>query len=127
MNQDEIMENLVCSLLAVNNYSLEKAWGLRQGLREELLLDVGFLKKASHDTLFERLKKAGYDKSDYVVGLVADRLHNLGKALDEKTLRALVDTVEKRDEGKMEEILLPVKGIGPVVLRNFAGLCGVVV
>ena len=66
-----------------------------------------------------RLRAAGYDRGHFMTKLFAERLAALGKLVKSKGIDECQRIVSGRNIETIEKLLDPVKGIGPVVLRNF--------
>jgi len=58
MTSDSIVENLLIALLAVNNWSLERVFGLRGPLRDAGLMDLHAVLCLSEDEVASRLAVA---------------------------------------------------------------------
>ena len=117
-------DDLVVSILAVNQYSLERTYAIRQGLREQKLIDPLVLASEKADEIENRLRAAGCDRGLFMTRLFAGRLEALGELVRIKGVAECEKIVGSRDTRAIENLLLPVKGIGPVVLRNFFLLRG---
>lgn len=124
ISRDDIARNLIAALLAVNNWPIEKAWEIVPDLERQGLLDFASVASMGHRDVFDRLRAAGYTKSDYVVGLVGDRLLGLAGILSRGGLSKIEQLVRNRQDDELEKFLLDIKGIGPVVLGNFNLLLG---
>jgi hypothetical protein len=107
------------SLLSVNQYSLERTYESINGLREQGLFNPTKLKQWNHDEFVARLKAAGCDRGPFMTSLFALRLANLGALIRNKGLDSCTKTISGRDTCAIEELLLPVNGIGPKVIANF--------
>jgi hypothetical protein len=116
---DDPWEDLVVSLLSVNNCSLERTYQSIEGLRKERLSDPTNLEKWGHGDLVARLKAAGCDRGPFLTNLFAFRLANLGALIHSKGVDACTKVISGRDTGAIDELLLPVNGIGPKVIENF--------
>lgn len=127
MNEPEkapeiVTGNLVVAMLTVNNWALEKAWALLPELTSLGLCDAQCLSTLSHEEIFARLKRAGYAKSDYVVGLLADRLREMAKVMATIPPAKLTELMEPGHEKDRDRFLLSLKGVGPAVLETFVAL-----
>ena len=121
-NAAGLVGDLVCSMLAVNQMPLDRVCRLRGRLAEQGLFDAHHLAEMTHAEVYEALRTAGYDKADYVVGLLVQRLQDLGRRLcSNNALETLFDL--SRVGGRpLDDFLLGIKGVGPVVLQNFHSL-----
>jgi len=77
------------------------------------------------DEIVRRLKSAGCDRGQFMTNLFALRLAALGKMIKVKGIDACTKIISGRDTRAIEELLLPVNGIGPMVLENFYVLRGI--
>ncbi|MDZ4797978.1 MAG: hypothetical protein SGI92_07440 [Bryobacteraceae bacterium] len=116
---DDPWEDLVVSLLSVNQYSLERTYESIGGLREQGLFNPTNLEQWEHGELVARLKAAGCDRGAFMTGLFALRLANLGALIQSKGLDNCTKAISGRDAHAIEKLLLPVNGIGPKVIANF--------
>ena len=123
-DQKSIVCDLVCSLLAVNLWTVEKTFSLNRALDRESLFDMDTARRMSRQEVFDRLLRAGYSRGDYVTGLLADRLLNVANALAGEGLSRLCTLIAKGEIGEMDTWLLSIKGVGPQVLKNFKMLQG---
>ncbi|MDH4127625.1 MAG: hypothetical protein OEV44_02645 [Spirochaetota bacterium] len=123
MRHEEIIENLIISVMAINNFYLEKAYNLKEKLLKENLFNLETLKNSSSEQLFEKIVKSGYKKSDYVIGLLVDRFKDIGNKLSPSVLDQLLKAVVAKDINSIEKILLPIHGVGYFVIKNFNSLC----
>ena len=114
------VEACVLALLAVNNYSLTKAWELRERLNQEGLLKPG---QCEPSEITDILKRVGYDRGEFLTDLVADRVAHFLLTADDEFLRSLIDA-EAQGAGAVIAVLTSVKGIGPVVAKNARHLKG---
>ena len=117
--RDTLWDDLVVSILAVNQYSLERTYALLHGLQEHKLTDPLILAGEQPDELKNRLSAAGCDRGDFMTKLFAERLSALGALIQAKGITECETIMRSGDAKAIEALLLPVKGIGPVVLRNF--------
>jgi|ERR1039458_7073655 endonuclease III-like uncharacterized protein len=116
---DDPWEDLVISLLSVNQYSLEHTYRSLDGLREQGLFDPKNLVRWDQDQVADRLKSAGCNRGQFMTNLFALRLCNLGVLLETKGIDASTRIIASCDRKAIEDFLLPVNGIGPKVIANF--------
>jgi len=116
---DDPWEDLVISMLSVNQYSLERTYRSREGLREQGLFDPENLMRWDQDQVVDRLKSAGCYRGEFMTNLFALRLCNLGALLEIKSIDASTRIIASRNRKAIEDFLLPVNGIGPKVIANF--------
>jgi hypothetical protein len=112
-------EDLVISILSVNQYSLEHTYRSVDGLRNKGMFDPRFLMKWDQTEIFEQLKSAGCDRGKFMTNLFALRLANLGALVRSKGLEYCNNVISGRDTRAIEELLLPVNGVGPKTIANF--------
>jgi len=116
---DNPWEDLVISILSVNRYSIERTYRSIDGLRKEGLFDPRRLMNWDESEIGERLRSAGYDRGPFMTSLFALRLSNLGALIESKDVDICTNVISGRDTRAIEELLLPVNGIGPSVIANF--------
>ena len=118
--RSKVFEHLMVALLSVNNYPLERAWELRDHLRRAGLFDPAQVAGFDQDELVVRLKRGGYDRGDFLTGLVASRLATVAQYL--VGVVGSDQAAERLTAGSKTEVtdlLIKAKGIGPVVIRTF--------
>jgi len=116
---DNPWEDLVISILSVNQYSLERTYQSLEGLRNEGLFDPRRLVGWDQKEIADRLKSAGCDRGSFMTNLFALRLANLGALIESKGIEECAKVISACDTRAIEELLLPVNGIGPKVIANF--------
>jgi hypothetical protein len=119
---DDPWEDLVVSLLSVNHHSVERTYKSIEGLRQQGLCDPVNLTQWELGVLVARLKAAGCDRGPFMTNLFASRLANLGAMVQSKGLGSFTKVISERDTHAIEELLLPINGIGPRVIANFCFL-----
>ena len=112
-------EDLVVSILSVNNYSLEKTYCCINGLREQGLFSPENLIRWNPGEIGSRLKSAGYDRGRFMTGLFAQRLTALGMLIASTGPEVCTKIISSTDPTAIKALLLPVHGIGPRVIDNF--------
>jgi hypothetical protein len=122
---DNLWEDLVLSILSVNQYSLEKTYLAVEGLRREGLFEPDNLISLPANEISTRLKQGGLNRGVFMTTLFAHRLSSLGYFLQSNGLKACEATLQSNDSSAIGELLLPIKGIGPKVLQNFFILRGI--
>jgi len=122
---DSPWDDLVVSILAVNQYSLERTYTSLQRLREQKVTDPLILARERPHEIEKRLSAGGCDRGPFMTKLFAERLAALGMLIRTKGVTECETIIGSRDAKSIEKLLLPVKGIGPVVLRNFFMLRGI--
>ena len=118
-SSDDPWEDLVVAILSVNQYSLERTYGAIEGLRREHIAAPSNLARWLPQEIEERLRAAGCDRGTFMTGLFARRLCALGALVRDKGADACRSVIGGSDMEAIQGLLLPVHGIGPVVLRKF--------
>jgi hypothetical protein len=118
-SMDDPWADLVISILSVNQYSLDGTFGAIGGLRAQGLLDPRNLMRWDLAQVATRLIAAGCDRGPFMTNLFALRLCSLGMAVEATGVDSFADTIAGGDRKRIEELLLPVNGIGPKVIWNF--------
>jgi hypothetical protein len=124
VGSDAIWEDLVVSILAMNNCSLESAYGLLPRLRTAGIVNPKNLVNWELQEVVTRLEGSGFNRGIFMTNLFALRLVSLAAVLEEKGVAACGETILSNDRDAISRLLLPVHGIGPKVLRNFFLLRG---
>jgi hypothetical protein len=122
---DDPWEDLVVSILAVNQYSLEKTYALVPGLRDAGLVNPRNLGSWELEEIISRLKSAGCDRGAFMTKLFAHRLYSLGIAVDSRGTALATKILLSRNLAEISSLLLPIAGIGPKVIQNFCLLRGI--
>jgi hypothetical protein len=116
---------LVVSLLSVNQYPLEKTYAVLSLLRQGGLLSPENLSRWELEEIVARLKAAGCDRGPFMTKLFAVRLASLGMSVQSRGIAVCRGILLSNDPAAISDLLLPIKGIGPKVLRNFFMLRGI--
>lgn len=124
-SSDTVWEDLVLSILSVNQYSLEKTYACLEGLRREGLFEPETLISCSPEEIVARLKRGGCYRGVFMTTLFAHRLSSLGYFLEGKGIGVCEDVLRSGDASAIKGLLMPVNGIGPKVLQNFFILRGI--
>jgi len=107
---------VVMAILAVNKFTLEDVFALSKKLEANGLFDLHNLASWDFPKIFSKLKQSGYNKPDFVVGLLTERLMSLGELT--KNIHENEKILNNGSNQEVADLLLEVKGIGPVVLQN---------
>ncbi|MCA9527524.1 MAG: hypothetical protein KC549_14640 [Myxococcales bacterium] len=114
--KQENLDDLVAAVLAVNSYSIEKAWALLPKLREAgLTTPVTFPTDLGPATV--KLASAGYDRG-LLTEMFAKRLLGLMQEAGSGALDELDAFVEADRKDDAVALLVTVPGIGPKVART---------
>ena len=111
--------DLVVALLSVNNYPLEKTFGLLDPLRENRLCDPAFLGSCDAAEIARRLNAAGYRRGATMLAIFTDRLASLGLLATTQSIESSTRILTTGSRDAVSSLLAPVKGIGPRVLATF--------
>lgn len=121
---DNPWEDLVVSVLSVNNFPLERTYVFLENLRAQGLFDPENLVLWSITQIEARLRAAGFDRGAFMTNLFAQRLRHLGALIDQRGADVCFRVISGRDTTAIESLLLPVKGVGPRVIANLIALRG---
>ena len=116
---DLVLENLVIALLAVNRFPLEKAYGLREGLRQQGLFNLVEVSTWRREKIYDALLASSYNRGSFLVGLISDRVAALSRFVAGPEWSPLLTDFEAGFKGRVGKRLLGVSGIGPAVVENF--------
>src|ERR1035438_7854416 len=83
-DQKSPWEDLVVSILSVNQYSLEKTYAVAPLLRQGGLLSPENLSRWELEEIVARLKATGCDRGRFMTKLFAVRLASLGMAVESR-------------------------------------------
>lgn len=111
------IECLLMAILAVNSYSLEKAWKLLPRMRELGLTNPARVVAMEMPAAVEALTAAGYDRKN-LTWMFAERVKALMAAVHDGKLDDLAGAVAARDERAAAELLGEVRGVGLRVIEN---------
>jgi hypothetical protein len=121
---DDVWEDLVISVLSVNNYTLENIYLALDGLKSEGLFDPDNLGNWSLEEIARRLHKAGYRRGPFMTNIFAERLAALGRLAADQGADECREVLGGTDTSRIRHMLSQVKGVGPRVLSNFFVLRG---
>ena len=113
----DYIEAIGCAVLAVNSWPLDKDWDLMEDLRREELFVPSKVAELSLKQVSQRLVASGYNRGN-LTWMIAERLKNVMEAIADGQLDDIVDAVNREDVRTAREILLSLKGVGPVVADN---------
>ena len=108
------LEAFVTAVLAVNRYSLEKAYDLLPALRKAGLTQPDKVAAMGIETLITGLFQAGYQRGG-LMDMMAGRYLALMQFISKGKLDPLSGLVKRGDTDGAIELLCKVKGIGPSV------------
>ena len=115
---DDPWSDLVVSMLSVNQFPLERAYALLPGLQSEKLTDPAELSKRTPPEIYAKLIAAGYNRGEFMTYLFAERLVSLGTFVQSAGIANCETVMKGHDARALEKLLLPINGIGKVVMEN---------
>lgn len=117
--------HLVIAALAVGGFSLERAWDLRPKLERQGLVDPKAVEMLDEAEVVRRLAICGYDRGPIVTAAMASRLIALHAAVRKGVLAQTSELMQSGRVQDAEKMLCRIKGVGPMVFRQFAVLEGI--
>lgn len=111
LSKDQILD-LVVALLATYNYSLDKAWALRDALEEQGFSEPKTAIGKKPEKVGNLLKKAGYDRGG-ITYIIAPRVTTLMEAIKDGSLDSLKARLKSQKKKGFCEDLQKIKGFGP--------------
>jgi endonuclease III-like uncharacterized protein len=127
-NLDEraaLLVDLFTALMAVNQWTLDRAFSVVSRLKSEGLLDLPALAGMTLEDVNERLRHAGYDRGDFMAMQMVERILYLGRALESGGIEKVETLGVSGRFNELREVLLTLKGVGPTVVNSFFALRGV--
>jgi len=114
---EEHLEALLVSVLAVNNYGLQKAHDLLPSLRKSSLTNPNLVVNEDVGRLTAMLYQAGYDRG-LLTGLMAERYAALMKDVLAGKLDQLDQLVKSNAASAAKTLLMTLHGVGPRVASD---------
>lgn len=99
------------ALLSVNNYSLDKAYGLFDRLAEAGLFDPANLEIWGLSEISRRLGRAGYDRGPGMTKILAERLSGLGVFQATQGIQRCERLLASGSSAEVTALLSPAKGV----------------
>jgi hypothetical protein len=122
---EDVWTDFVISVLSVNNWSVERTYKLVDGLVNSGLTDTSKLVKLTEAEILQRLKRAGYDRGEYMNRLFAARLTGLREFIETHGVDIATELISEKDRRTVAKTLSGIYGVGPAVIRNFCLLRGI--
>ena len=116
-----IWHDLVVSMLAVYNYTVEKVDAYSAGFEKQGLFDPNKIKQMNHEEIFTALEKAGYTRGN-LNAIFTERLQALGEYIEKKGKAHCEAILKSKNKDSITELLNPIKGVGPKVIENYLEL-----
>lgn len=117
-NTNNIWEDLVISILSVNQYTLNKTYSSIESLRQVEIFNPDNLMKWDINEIEQRLRQGGCERGSFMTNLFAERLAALGELIANQSISKCEQVLLSRDKKIITDFFMPVKGIGPKVLQN---------
>jgi hypothetical protein len=116
---DTIAENALIALLAVNRWTLDKAFSIRAGLLAAGLTDFDALLSMTVEEIAGRLATAGYARGEFMNRQMAQRILSMATVLTSSEMQRLRPLVQAGQRHDVNVTLQKIEGVGPTVLDNF--------
>jgi len=123
--EDEFIKDLVVALLSVNFWTLERVYALHDSLEAQGLFDMRAMASLVPQAITKRLVAAGYSRGGFPVPMMADRLAGTARKLASGGEEHLKQILASGTGRELDQFLLTLKGVGPVVVSNFKVLQGI--
>lgn len=121
-DEGSITLDLIIALLAVNRWTLDRAFDIAEGLKRAGLTDATKLAAMPESEIAVRLGEAGYKRGSFMESLLARRIRRASDVLVNGGLRRIADLERAGDAKGIREFLLTLEGVGPEVAKNFIAL-----
>lgn len=118
-NTNNVWEDLVISILSVNQYTLSKTYLSIESMREIGLFNPDNLIQWDINEMNQRLRQGGCERGSFMTNLFAERLAALGGLIANQGISKCEQVLLSREKKLITDFLMPVKGIGPKVIENF--------
>jgi 3-methyladenine DNA glycosylase/8-oxoguanine DNA glycosylase len=120
-SQEAIVRDLMIAILAVNQYSVERASEVVERFDEVGLADPAHVMRLDESAIAERLEQAGYQRGDYMCRLMAKRILSAATALA-NGISAIAECEQRGDIHSLRSRLLAIHGVGPKVVSGYCAL-----
>ncbi|TVP63094.1 MAG: hypothetical protein EA343_08985 [Nodularia sp. (in: Bacteria)] len=117
-NTNNVWEDLVISILSVNQYTLSKTYLSIETMRQVGLFNPDNLIQWDSNEINEHLRQGGCERGSFMTNLFAERLAALGALIANQGISKCEQILLSRDKKLITDFLMPVKGIGPKVIQN---------
>jgi hypothetical protein len=119
VSQDEVYQDIVISMLAINAWPLYKVSPLADKMREHGLFTYSDASNLQHDVIIERFMAAGYDRRPYMNDILSERLRRVALWARDGGLEEACKLLRAAKRAEADEALLGVYGFGRASLQNF--------
>jgi hypothetical protein len=117
--RETLLIDLFTAIMAVNRWTVERAYSVSVRLKAVGLLDLPAMSSMSVDDVSERLGRAGYDRGEFMLLQMAERMLSMVRALENGGLEKVETLETSRRLGDIRDFLLTIKGVGPAVVNCF--------
>lgn len=97
-NTNNIWEDLVISILSVNQYTLNKTYLSIESLRQVEIFDPDNLMKWDINEIEQRLRQGGCERGSFMTNLFAERLAALGELIAAQSISKCEQVLLSRDK-----------------------------
>jgi endonuclease III-like uncharacterized protein len=124
---NERFADLVIAMLAVNGWHLDKVGDLMNSLEQNGLTNPNTVASRAFTENAKCLESAGYSRGDYMVSMLTERIESAAQYfINHDNITKLADVEASRDLKRLRECLEPIKGVGKMVIENYALLRGLI-
>src|SRR5213076_2147977 len=109
---DTIAENALIALLAVNRWTLDKAFSIRAGLLAAGLTDFDALPRLTVEEIAGRLGTAGHSRGDFMNRQMAQRILSMANVLTSTEIQRLRPLVQAGKREHVNVTLQRIEGVG---------------
>lgn len=114
-----IWQDIIISILSINQYTLSHTYRKSDELKAVGMFDPLNITTWNADEIEAKLKQGGCDRGEFMTRLFSERIAALGDLISDNGCQEFESVLLKGKTKDIENLLLPVKGIGPKVLKNF--------
>ena len=114
-----MLVDLFTAIMAVNQWTVERAYNVSARFKAVGLLDPSTLSRMSVEDVCERLGRAGYNRGEFMVLQMAERILHMARTLANEGMERIEALETSKRLGDLREFLLTIKGVGPTVVNNF--------
>jgi hypothetical protein len=117
--RETLLVDLFTAIMAVNQWTVERAYRVSARLKAVGMLDPPTLSRMSVEDVCERLERAGYNRGEFMVLQMAGRMLHMARALENEGVEKIEALETARRLSELREFLLTIKGVGPTVVNSF--------